>query len=65
MRAHWRSRPAHEDPLIVATVRRGGELLGPAIRWIGRVVYVVGDVAGQAVLVEAWLAAEHLTPAGG
>jgi hypothetical protein len=29
------------------------------------VVHVVGDVAGQAVLVEAWLAAEYLTPAGG
>jgi len=29
------------------------------------VVCVVGDVAGQAVLVEAWVAAEHLTPAGG
>jgi len=29
------------------------------------VVDVVGDVADQAVLVEAWLAAEHLTAAGG
>jgi len=51
--------------LIVATVRRGGELLGPAAGWLGRVVYVVGDVHSQAVLVEAWLAAEHLTAAGG
>jgi len=29
------------------------------------VVYVVGGVAGQAVLMEAWLAGEHLTAAGG
>ena len=40
---------------------------GPAAAgWLGRVVYVVdGDNAGRAVLVEAWVAAEHLTPAGG
>ena len=50
---------------VVATVRRGGGLLGPAAGWPGRVVYVVGVVAGQAVLMQAWLAAEHLTAAGG
>jgi len=40
---------------------------GPAAAgWLGRVVYVVdGDNAGRAVLVEAWVAAEHLTPASG
>lgn len=31
-------------------------------RWAGRVVYVVDD-AGQVVLVEAWIYAEHLSPA--
>jgi len=40
---------------------------GPAAGWLGRVVYVVvvDDDAGRAVLVEAWVAAEHLTPASG
>ncbi len=40
---------------------------GPAAAgWLGRVVYVVdGDNAGPAVLVEARVAAEHLTPAAG
>jgi len=33
--------------------------------WLGRVVYVIDDDAGQAVLVEAWVAAEHLRPTGG
>ncbi len=32
--------------------------------WRSRVVYVVDD-GGQAVLVEAWVAAEHLAPACG
>ena len=31
-------------------------------RWLGRVVYAV-DESGRVVLVERWIAAEHLTPA--
>lgn len=34
---------------------------GGSGRWLGRVVYVVDD-AGQAVLIETWVDAEHLTP---
>lgn len=48
-------------------VRRAGRgvVARPAAGWLGPVVYVIDDDAGQAVLVEAWVAAEHLTPAGG
>jgi len=35
-------------------------------RRLARAVYVIDDDdAGPAVLVEAWVAAEHLTPTGG
>ncbi len=33
-------------------------------QWSGRVVYAVDD-DGRVVLVEAWVPAEHLRPAGG
>jgi len=52
--------PALSQPFVVEGNCSGRPPAGP-----GRVVYVVGGVAGQAVLMEAWLAAGHLTAAGG
>jgi len=48
--------PARCPGLFVEWTRRGGG------EWLGRVVYAVID-DGQVVLVEAWVAAEHLAPA--
>lgn len=45
---------------LLAQWRRDGQ----AGFWQGRVVYAVDDDTGQAVLVEAWVPAEHLHPAG-
>ncbi len=43
---------------------RQSEQGGGGVAWEGRVVYVLSEQPGVApVLVEAWLAAEHLTPA--
>ncbi len=48
--------PARCPGLFVEWTRRGDGA------WLGRVVYAVID-DGQVVLVEAWVAAEHLAPA--
>ncbi len=50
--------PARCPGLLAEWARREGD------RWFGRVVYAVPD-RGQVVLVEAWVAAEHLEPAHG
>jgi hypothetical protein len=47
--------PGRWPGLLAEWARRGGA-------WFGRVVYAVDD-GGRVVLVEAWVAAEHLEPA--
>lgn len=50
--AEW-SRPA-----------RAGQEGSAGGGWFGRVVYADDDDGGRVVLVEAWVPAEHLQPAG-
>ena len=54
------------DALSTAGVTRPGLLVEwrqEGQGWQGRVVYAVASGAGVCVLVEAWLAAGHLSPA--
>ena len=49
-------------PGLLAEWRQAAEDGGRVASWEGRVVYAVTGASGACVLVEAWLAAGHLSP---